>query len=211
MNSTSNVRAQAREDLCRFLAACYYEPTQDFAQEKLFESMAMAAETLDPEMAATAKRLGEAFATAKLQDLLVDYTRLFLGPVRALAMPYGSIWLGTDATVMQEATAALQDIYAEGGFELGDDFPDLPDHIAVELEFLYALTFRENQAIANGRPDEHAEVQDIQQRFLREHFGTWVSKFADAVMNNAETNFYRELAGLTLRFLNLELKVLRRN
>ena len=36
-------RASAREDLCRFLAACYYEPGPEFAEEKLFDSMLAAA------------------------------------------------------------------------------------------------------------------------------------------------------------------------
>ena len=31
--------ATARQDLCRFLSACYYEPAPEFAEEKLFDSM----------------------------------------------------------------------------------------------------------------------------------------------------------------------------
>ena len=33
----------AREDLCRFLAACYYQPGPEFAEEKVFDSMLAAA------------------------------------------------------------------------------------------------------------------------------------------------------------------------
>ncbi len=89
-------RAAARADFCRFLAVCYYEPGPEFAEEKLFESMVAAGSLVDAEFAAGARRLGEAFAAVGLEELLIDYTRLFLGPIDAPAMPYGSVWLGTD-------------------------------------------------------------------------------------------------------------------
>jgi hypothetical protein len=43
--------AGAREDFCRYLAACYYEPSIDFAEERLFDSMLAAAGAIDPELA----------------------------------------------------------------------------------------------------------------------------------------------------------------
>ena len=81
-------------------------------------------------------------------DLLVDYTRLFLGPVDTLAKPYGSVWLGGDAPLMQDSTMAVLQLYEEAGFEIDEDFRELPDHIAAELEFLYLLLFREAEARA---------------------------------------------------------------
>ena len=55
-------RDAARADFCRFLAACYYEPGPEFAEEGLFESMERAGALVVPELAAGARRLGEAFA-----------------------------------------------------------------------------------------------------------------------------------------------------
>ena len=96
-----------RADFCRFLAACYYEPGAEFAEEKLFDSMAGAAGRIDPDLAKGVRRLGEAFSAAPPEALLVDYTRLFLGPVDALAKPYGCVWMGTEKTLMQESTMAV--------------------------------------------------------------------------------------------------------
>jgi TorA maturation chaperone TorD len=77
----------ARADFARLLAACYYEPGPEFAEEGLFPSMAHAAGRIDVAPAEQAGRLATAFKGEDPQELLVDYTRLFLGPVGAPARP----------------------------------------------------------------------------------------------------------------------------
>jgi TorA maturation chaperone TorD len=191
--------ATAREDLCRFLSACYYEPGPEFAEEKLFQSMWVAARQLDADLAERARRLGEAFAADDLQTLMVDYTRLFLGPVEALAKPYEASWRKTSEQSDENPHLALLDVYAEGGLEIDDEFKELPDHVAVELEFLYLLVFASNQARKADNADEA-----LQARFLREHLGAWAPDFSAAVAASAETSFYRELAGLTEQFVRLQ-------
>ena len=197
-------RDAARADLCRLLAACYYEPGPEFAEEQVFDSMQDAAARVDPDLVAHARRLGEAFVAASPEELLVDYTRLFLGPVQALARPYGSVWLEADKGLMQGSTMAVLALYAEGGFEIADEFRELPDHVAAELEFLYLLRFKEVQARRNGDPAEVAAVAGLRKRFLNAHLGTWVGPFAAAVKAGAQHSFYRELAELTERFVRME-------
>ncbi len=196
--------ASAREDLCRFLAACYYEPSEAFNEERLFDSMVTAAECGCPELAESVHKLREAFFAQDLQTLLIDYTKLFLGPVQALAAPYGSRWLSGDDKLMQDSTMAVLDIYEDGGFDIGDDFTDLPDHVAVELEFLYLLMFNKNEAQGRGHRDQLLTAQALERRFLGEHLGAWIGGFSEAVKAGAGTAFYRELADLTLRFVMRE-------
>ena len=198
----------AREDLCRFIAACYYEPTAAFAEERMFESMLAAAQQLDPALAATVQRLGEAFAAQDLQTLLIDYTRLFLGPVNPLAQPYASFWLTGEKTLMQDTTVALLDLYAEGGFDIDESFQDLPDHVAAELEFLYLLNHclhRATSATAEEATDR-AGISSLRQRFVANHLANWIGDFAQAVHAGAETAFYRELGSLTQAYLALEVR-----
>ena len=196
--------AAAREDLCRFLAGCYYEPGAEFAQERLFESMLAAAQRIGPELAAPAQRLGAAFAAADLQDLLVDYTRLFLGSPQALAQPYASVWLTGEPGLMQDSTLALLKLYERGGFEIDPGFRDLPDHVAVELEFLYLLTFQHNQAVARGDTAALQAVEKLRTEFLSTHLGRWLQPFTVALHEHAQCSFYRELAALTELFVRLE-------
>lgn len=196
--------ATARADLCRFLSACYYEPAVEFAEEKLFDSMLVAATRLSPDLAEHARKLGEAFAAQDLQTLLVDYTRLFLGPIEALAQPYGSAWLGVPEPSDDNPPPAVVDLYSEGGFDIDEEFMELPDHVAVELEFLYLLTFNANQAERAGQRDDVVLTERLKARFLGEHLGAWIAPFAAAVTAGAQTAFYRELAAFTERFVRIE-------
>lgn len=197
-------QASAREDLCRFLAACYYEPDAAFAEERLFDSIASAASRIDPALAEPARRLGEAFAAQDLQTLLVDYARLFLGPPEALARPYGSFWLSGEPTVMQDSTLAVLELYREGGFDVDEDLFEVPDHVAVELEFMYLLAFKQNEASRADLPDVRSAWERRQAALLGEHLGKWIAPFAAAVKAGAQTDFYRELADLTERFIRME-------
>ena len=187
----------ARADLCRLLAACFFEPGPEFAEEKLFDSLADAASRVDAALAEQARRLGDAYAAEDAQALLVDYTRLFLGPVEALAQPYGSVWLEQRQSLMQDSTLAVISLYEAGGVEVDEDFRDLPDHIVAELEFLYLLLFRRAEALRNEDADAAARYAGLQRRFLDEHLGRWVPPFAAAMLEGAQTAFYRELAALT--------------
>ena len=152
----------AREDLCRFIAACYYEPGPEFVEEGLFDSMVEAARRIDPALAALAAPLSGSFAAQNLEALLVDYTRLFLGPIAPLARPNGSFWLGGETTLMQDSTMAVQALYQEGGFDIDEAFHELPDHVAVELEFLYLTIFRRHEAQRAGDGDALRDLTRLQ-------------------------------------------------
>ncbi|MDZ7590029.1 MAG: molecular chaperone TorD family protein [Rubrivivax sp.] len=204
MSDTDQDQATAREDLCRFLAACYYEPAPEFTEEHLFESLLAAARCIDPELAEHAQRLGDSFAAAPLQDLLVDYTRLFLGAPQALAQPYASIWLTGEAGLMQDTAMELLKLYEQGGFAIDENFQELPDHVAVELEFLYLLTHQLHQAQADGDAEALQALQVLRTAFLVGHLGRWLGGFILAVHDHAQTDFYRELAELTELFVRLE-------
>ena len=197
-------KGAARETLCRLLAACYYQPGAEFAEEKVFDSMLDAASRIDPALAAHARRLGEQFSAEGLESLLLDYTRLFLGPDEVIAQPYGSVWLSGEKTLMGDSSMAVLNLYEEGEFEIAEDFRELPDHIAAELEFLYLLIFRQNQARRSGDAAARETVTALRKRFLDEHLARWAGPFTAAVRSGAQSAFYRELAELTDRFIKME-------
>ena len=189
--------AAARAELFRFVAACYYEPGPEFSEEDVFGSMLAAARRIDPELAAHASRLGVGFEAEGPERLLVDYTRLFMGPHGAAAQPYESFWVEDPPVLMGEAARSVMEAYGAGGFEIDGRFQDLPDHIACELEFLYLLLFREIQARENGDSEATDAVRELRKRFLDEHLGAWIRPFTTAMSAGARSAFYRELAALT--------------
>lgn len=196
-------RAAALADMSRLLAACYYEPGPEFTEERLFDAMIDAAQRIDAGLVEKASLLKTAFEADSQQDLLVDYAHLFLGPVGLLALPYESAWLEKQGVPAAEATQALLDVFADGGFEVDPEFRDLPDHLAVELEFLYTLFFRTAAAIRDDNQPAIQELGDLRQRLIDLHLGRWIADFYAAVNAGAQCRFYRELADLTAQFIAL--------
>jgi TorA maturation chaperone TorD len=195
-------RDAARADLGRLIAACYYEPAAEFAEERLFDSMAAAAARVDPELAALARRLGEAFAASSLRDLLVDYAQLFLGPGQARAQPYASVWLSGENRLMLDSTVDVLRLYEQAGFAVDATFHELPDHVAAELEFLYLLIHRDNEA--RWRGDEQSRAAALLRGFVEGHLGRWLGAFLLAMHDAAKTGFYETLAELTEAFVRGE-------
>jgi TorA maturation chaperone TorD len=206
MSDTENRIALAREDLCRYIAACYYQPEPAFAEEGVFATLLDAARLVHPDLVPHAEKLGTEFASAATADLLLDYTRLFLGPSHILAKPYGSFWLEEQKTLMGESTMAVLELYRAGGFDMDEEFKELPDHVAAELEFLYLLIFRQNEARQNGDQERLNAMTALKKRFLAEHLGRWIEPFTETVKKTAESVFYRQLAELTALLVSMEMR-----
>jgi len=194
----------AREDACRILAACYYQPDAAFVEEGIFATLEQAVSQIQPEWTSFASEMNETFNNTPLENLLLDYTRLFLGPSHILAKPYGSVWLEGEKTLMGDTTVAVLELYREGGFDLDEQFLELPDHVAVEMEFLYLLIFRENEARFARDASRLNEISDLKRRFLDQHLGRWVVPFSAAVRKGAESVFYQKVAELTEWFVGTE-------
>ena len=196
--------AAAQADLCRLLAACYYEPGPEFSEEGLFDSLIDAARRLDPVLESKAKLLKSAFEAEDYQDLLVDYAKLFIGPNGTLAPPYESAWRDKNSASPLDSTQALIELYDEGGFEMDEEFRDLPDHLAVELEFLYTLFFQMAAAIKNKDQAAMDHAIALRWALLEHHLVVWIEPFSTAMKSSAACEFYRQLGELTCLFIKNE-------
>lgn len=182
-------------DVFRLLAACFYQPEREmFIEERLGEHLVEAVQGAFPEAEDLALQLADALRTSSQEELLLDYARLFLGPFEIISHPYGSVYLDGEKVVMGNSTMQLRDLYRQAGFEVAEDIREVPDHIAIELEFLYLLIFLIGQANSD---EESNRLQALKCKFLSAHLGKWVGPFAEAVRKGAESNFYRLLADLT--------------
>ncbi len=143
------------------------------------------------------------------ENLSKEHLRLFVGPGKVPCPPYESVYrqdrpIMEKGLVMGPSAADVRHKYAEAGLVLPKNFSDLPDHIAVEMEFMHFLCAEELKSIQQGNPQESARRRKMEQEFLKEHLENWVDRFADCVLKSTNSSFYRAAAGLLESFLKNE-------
>lgn len=198
----------ARENAYRLLAACYYSPNQALLEEHCFENLATILRELSAEAAEAAAETAALVAKTDLQDLLVEHTRLFVGPFKMPAPPYGSVWLEQDKSLMGASTVKAANFYAACGLQLAEDNTQLPDHITVELEFMSYLVFKQREAALAGNQKEVDRQINLQKEFLITFLLPWLGPFTDAVVDDAETPPYMALARCTKAFVYADYECL---
>lgn len=132
-----------------------------------------------------------------LQELSMEYNRLFEGPTPPLVHPYESIYKNSQGLVMDESTIDVIQRYAQDGLSLSPTFKDLPDHVAVELEYLSFIYAKEAMAKKTGQVDLSLGFRRKANSFLREHLGRWVPIFCHKIISFTESPFYSSLAKIT--------------
>jgi DMSO reductase family type II enzyme chaperone len=191
----------------RLLAACYCLPGPEFVEEGLVNSLSSVLEIACPAAVPFAKDMAESLAASNVKkDLLVDYSALFIGPFALRAAPYGSVYLDPEGLLMGNSTIDAVKTYRKSGVEMDKDQKDMPDHISVELEFMYYLLAKEMEAEAAADKENTDRYRQAREDFMRRHLGAWVLKFTDKMKEGAKTGFYRGLAECTSAFLKQEMK-----
>jgi len=126
-----------------------------------------------------------------LEELLWEYTRLFIGPYKLPCPPWESVYTSPKRLMMQDAADQVLQLYRDAGVNL--DTPDImPDHIGAELNFL-ALLLRKSQSEAAGED----RITILIDHILKDHLLKWLPDFTRDMENAAETLFYRSLARAT--------------
>ncbi len=190
----------------RLLSDCYFLPDPELAQKL---------ETLELNMANGCvaavefiQNMRDAFDVASSLDLLkVDFSKLFVGPYKLFAAPYGSVYLDGERKIMGDSTLDVKNRYREAGLDTAKNFKDAPDHISAELEFMYYLIFKEIEAFANSERQTAVDFIQKQKSFLEDHLLEWVPPFTDSIIDYADTAFYPNLAKATDAFLKANYQI----
>lgn len=197
-----------REDAYRLLAACYYPPSKGLIEENCCATLAALLESFAEDAAKYARDAAVAAGNSSLEALAVEHARLFIGPFHLVAPPYGSIYLDDTKTVMGDSTARVAAFYHANGLHLADDFHELPDHIAVELEFMSFLAFKQREAEVAGNRDEVTRVVNLQKEFLDRFLLPWLAPFTAAIITDGEAPFYQAIARCTAAFITADYNAL---
>ena len=179
----------------RLLAACFYEPDKElFLKEGFLEKLRECLETVCPGAVIYAENMEKAIPRYSDEQLKVAYAKLFVGPFALAAAPYGSVYLDEGRRVMGDSTMEVIKWYEQEGLARSDDCKDLPDHIAIELEFAGFLIFKEIEALENSDTDTADKYAAKQTSFIDAFLRPWVPEFCEKISHGTDNEFYVSLA-----------------
>jgi putative dimethyl sulfoxide reductase chaperone len=184
----------AHADCYRLLAACFYPPDKMMADEGVLETLKTLLETVYPDIGLQTPSFPSNENNEGLTSLAVAYTRLFLGPPGIPAPPYASYYLDKTGMVMGPSVVEISRIYQSAGLNVDDDFDEMPDHIAVMLEFLYVLLFMEARAALEKNHEEVIKFKNTRHRFLNDYMRPWIPGFCEKIGEADVHPFYNDLA-----------------
>ena len=199
-------RESSRMTAFRLLSDCFFLPEPGLS-EKLENLEFNMTNVSEPAVKLVQSMRTEFKASADLEPLKVDFSKLFVGPYKLSAAPYGSVYLEGERKMMGDTTLDVRNRYREAGLDTAKTFKDAPDHISAELEFMYYLIFKEIESFANSDIETAIGFIQRQKSFLEDHLMAWLPEFANSIMENAEKPFYPNLAKATIAFLNENYRV----
>lgn len=129
-----------------------------------------------------------------LEDLAIEYARLFVGPKNPPAVPYASFYLSEPRSLMTDETIDVRKRYLEAGMAVKNLYSIPDDHVGIELEFIYYLTQKIIEYFEQGKREEASRLFEIRSDFLSEHMASWLPFFADKVIEFSAEDFYRGAA-----------------
>tara|TARA_B100000614_G_C14531209_1_gene486606 strand:+ start:651 stop:1304 length:654 start_codon:yes stop_codon:yes gene_type:complete len=189
----------ARQNCYQAFARCYHLPTQSLKKDL---------QVLQKDLGRTGSEalpyLNDMILEMKqipLDVLSVDFTRLFVGPYSLPAPPYGSVYLENERKVMGDSTMTVLRFYRRFGLDIAEGLKEVPDHITIELEFMYFLIYKEIESILSNDLESSQLYIKEQLSFLADHLDVWAPQFTGNIIEFSGTEFYRNLGKATRLFI----------
>jgi len=129
----------------------------------------------------------------------VDYTNLFLLHL----VPYESFYTRDDQMIESGGDNPVIELYNALDFRVELDKARVvsPDHIGVELEFMYMLCLAMKKAIEADDSSAIEELFYIQKGFLEDHLLQWTPMYLINMKKESRTPLYHDGAELAMEFL----------
>ena len=206
-------RALGRSSLYRLLSLSCAYPSGDRMKalqgDALTES-AIGATKISRKLAKDLDRLATELATTEAGALEAQYHTIF-GHVALPDCPvYEAAYAGSSIFQQTGGLADVAGFYRAFGFAVSETDRERVDHLAVELEFMRVLTYKESYARVNDGPDKVRLCRHAQRRFWREHLGRWLPTFGRLLEGRVDEGFYGRLAPLIRSFADAEARALGR-
>lgn len=183
--SDSNDHTERRASIYQILATAFYPPEKETSEHLWTNAISQWwQEKVDP-------------VTLELIKLRLEYNRLFVGPRAPLCPPYESVYrrdrpASEYGMLMGPSVLDVKRRYAEAGLVISKNFDDLPDHVAVELEFMCFLCKKEVEF--SSSEDNGVVWRERQSEFWKLHLKPWIGEFSDRLQKSTAFPFYKALA-----------------
>lgn len=143
-------------------------------------------------------------------ELAVDYANLFLGVGHArgkgIAHPSESTYMV--GHLYHDAVDQVFEAYLGEDLIKSPHFKEPEDHIALELYFMAHLCKKAIMSLNSEKRQDFLKYLNMQKTFLVEHLLKWAPSFAEDIVKNANTLFYKALGKMMKGFLNMEKKII---
>jgi len=191
-------RTEARTSLYRLLSLAFYPPKADSID--LWDRLNLASEG----------QKNTETSQPNQRALELEYNRLFVGPGKLPCPPYESVYRKDRpemdiGLVLGPSVFDVKKRYAEAGLVVSGNFHDLPDHIAVELEYMCFLCVKE---LGPKTTEEGGSWRKMQRDFVGLHLKPWVKEFTSKVSASTTSPFYRLAASVLEEFIADETEYL---
>ena len=139
-------------------------------------------------------------ADALYYHLEEAYVRLFISHQQGIQAPlYESCYADTEsgeiAPLMGEPAVAMKQRFQEKGLSIGSDIHEPPDHISIELEYLYFL-------LEKGWRESDFRLIDEATAFAAQIMLPWVSKLQNRLTEEDQCRLYPLVVSILLSILD---------
>ncbi len=206
--ATAEERALARAAVYRLLALAFAYPTPETvtALRAAADVAAVGAGLIDSRTRAAAAKVAGMAAGLSHRELESAYQRSFTLSYSADCPLYETAFSASHIFQQTQHQADIAGFYRAFGVEGGGE---RPDHLAVELEFLYLVSLKEARAREEGEREHVAVCRDAQRSFVRDHLGRWAPVIAGRIAVAGRGTFYAAAARLLRAFAAREEAYLR--
>jgi TorA-specific chaperone len=201
---------QALAEILKEMSSIFWGPDlkkcTEILQKPILGSFDKVSAQMDPgnlKALAEIKSVLKKFTSAKglLHHLEEAYVRLFISNREGISTPlyescYADIKSGEKALLMGESAIDMKRRFESKDLSLSNEIHEPPDHISIELEYLYFLL---NKGWSDGDKDLIKEAA----AFSAEVMLPWVSEFQARLVVEKECRFYPLMASILTTILEI--------
>jgi len=182
-------------------SALFCQPDEGVTKNKnTYETLITLLEVVNSDCIPDVLKMQQSAEKYTIQELMVEYARLFIGPFKIPVPPYSSMYF-QEKILMSNVTLWVMEMYKQAGLHFDTNLKDLPDHVVVETQFLYYLLFNQVNEFKNGNKDDAERYHELMQFFVNQHYRKWIPDFCNKIIENTNNSFYKALARCFEKFV----------